>query len=238
MTWAPPGPRWDCLGRCVRKHLHAAESHVERRIREGSVRSRRALVAPPAEGATVSQGVKVECGDTAVGPEAHANPSLHAGPGTSEVGLLGARDPEHDRTVDLTGEQRRYLHDRAAVELAPESAAAVLTDHDHIFDVQVELVGEGEPSIDQALRGRVDKEPPILPVRHRGARLQTVVRERLVDDGFVENQVRFFEASLNVSRPPIPVSSSAQPPHRQHPTHRRASACCLPGRCRSLLGSI
>ena len=144
-----------------------------------------------AEGAAVSQGCKVESGDTAVGPEADPHPGLHARPRASEAILLGSRDPEHDRTVDLAGQQRRHQLDRAAGDLATESPAAVLADHDHIFHVQTELARDRLMGPYQALRGRVDEEPPVLPVRHRGAWLHRVMRERLVNDGLVEDQVGF-----------------------------------------------
>src|SRR5437879_5478969 len=56
----------------------------------------------------------------------------------------------------------------------------------------------------------------ILPVRHRGSRLERLVRRRLTDDGLVDDDGGVLEASLDVADLPAVGRAAKREPTRFH----------------------
>jgi hypothetical protein len=190
------------LRRSVRVHGHGAEAHVLRRVRQVGDHARRVEVAR-AVGAALLNDDQVDGVALPVFQEAHLEPRLEAGPSTSDVVLLVPRDSQHHRSPDLLREDRRKLHDRRARDLRAEAAAGVLRDERDVLGIHVERAREGELGLLGALCGHEGEEPVSLPVRHVGAWLHRVVRQRLVDDRLLEHERRLGERRGRIALRPF-----------------------------------
>jgi uncharacterized protein len=142
-------------------------------------------------------------------------PAQDARPRAADEGLFLAADAHHHRGIGLLREQRRNDQRDAARDLAAESAARIFADEDDLTAVDIQPTGDGRHCLDRALRAGVHVDLPVLPIRHRTARLERLVAGVRRNEGLIEDQRGLLETRVNVAiRPvirPFPHGQTALP---------------------------
>jgi hypothetical protein len=208
IAFACIGPGERC---CDRGGVFVMTATPRNRIASGCQISEAAFAAHRAIRAVVLHDEQIERRDAAVFGEADLRPSDHPRALTADVVLFLPADPHHHRHAGLLRQQRRDRHGDRAGTLAAESAAAVLAHEYDVRRIDAQPAGERIERADDALRRPVQIELAVLPVRHGAARLHRLVRRRLHDERFVDDERGLPEARIQIAECP----GIGHGPHRQ-----------------------
>ncbi len=156
---------------------------------------------------------EIERGDAAVFREARLHPTGHIRARAADVAFVIAADPHHDRRIRLLREQRGNGHRHRSAALAAETTAGVLRDQHDLRRLDADPSRDRRYRLRNALRGTVQVELAVLPVRHRAAGFHGMVPGGLHDEGLVEHNRGALEAGIEVAvRPFLPRLADRQAP--------------------------
>ena len=122
--------------------------------------------------------------------------------------LLLAADAHHDRRSGLLGKHRGRIAEIALVILLPKPppvySLMTTTSLGSMFSR-----APGKEASERALRGAMDVDLSVLPIRHGGARFQRLMAGVGRHEGLVQNQIRALETRLPVAVGPFGIGGLA-----------------------------
>ena len=197
--------------RRVRADLHAAIAHRERLIDQRDRARRAAEIAAAVVRPVLLNDVEIGGRHAAVGAEADLDAALERRTRRAEQRLLGAAHAHHHRHAGLLRHVDRHAHRRIRIDLRAEAAAAEFRDVDDVVGLDARKPREVRHDGGLALRRAVDEHLVALPIRHAGARLEAVMRQRRRDERLVEHVLRARESCVHVAERPLDAGRT----HRQ-----------------------
>ena len=154
-------------------------------------------------GTVVGQPVQFESRDPAILRKADLRTPMEGRTDAADVVLFLLVDAHHHRRVDLLREQRRNGHGDRSGHLAAEPSAGVLADHDDLAGVNADPPRHCRNRLGRALRGAVQIQFPVLPVRHRRPALEGQIGCGRRAERLVKDERCFLEPVLDVAIRPL-----------------------------------
>ena len=212
-------------GRSVGQHGDAAETHGCRLVQQRDDATRLRGITARLIRPVLADGEHVEREDLPFLREAGLETAVQAGARAADRLLLLAVDSHHDRRVGLLGEKRRDDRGDRASALAAESPTRVGANEHDVGRFHVQPARNRCDGLNRALGRAEQVQLAVLPVGHRGTRLERLVAGVRRHEGLVQHQRRVLESSFDVTEGPL-VGNLAR---REAP---------LPGRREVLLGPL
>ena len=113
--------------------------------------------------------------------------------------FLVPRHAHHHGPADLARHMRGDRHLRIRRALGAEAAAAIFGDVDEVLRLHPAVTGKPRHHERLALRGAEHVDLAVLPVGHGRAGLHAMMALRANDEAFVEHQLGFLEAGLEIA---------------------------------------
>src|SRR4029077_3410450 len=98
---------------------------------------------------------------------------------------------------------RRNNHLYVPVRFASETATRIFTDQNDVVGLHIHPSSDGAYRLSRTLRSGVKEQLPVLPVGHGAARLHALVTRVWRHKSFIENQIRFLEAGIQIAVGPL-----------------------------------
>ena len=117
--------------------------------------------------------------------------------------LLLPADAHHHWGIQFLRQQRRNHKSQCAGNLAAKSPARIFADEDDVVLIHVHPACNRGSSLKSALSSCVKKQLAVLPVSHRGARLQALMAHIRRQKCFVQHQRCILEARIHIAIGPF-----------------------------------
>jgi hypothetical protein len=130
-------------------------------------------------------------------PDFH--PPQNTRPRPPDKVLLFAADAHHHRRIQLARQNRRNNHDHGAGHFAAKPTARVFAHQHHLLRIQIHPARDRRSRLEGALRARVQIEFSVLPISHRGARLQALMAHVGRHKRFIQHQCGIAESRIEIA---------------------------------------
>ena len=153
--------------RRIRQDRHSPPAHRQRLVQQRDGAARRRGIGHLAVRSVVADNKHIQGQDPAFLREANFHSSLKTGARATDVLFLFAANAHHDRSMGLLRKQSGDNQRDAGRSPTPEPATRVFADENNIAGLDLQPPRNVGDALRGALRGRVNIDLAVLPVRHR-----------------------------------------------------------------------